>query len=912
MSRHSLWLVWGVVSAVVLCAPRVASAQSEPVKPYVVLILDTSGSMDDPGSGAVTGFGPPSCPGTIDTKEDHAKCAIFNLANSYAEMVLALGRFRATTSTTGTCGLAGECGTTAGPCNATANGDEFQVLVPLLENNHADIAMWTDFVCSTCDPAVAGGNLEMYSSGATPLAGSLEGAQLYWQGANSPSFGAYWSGPGDDPIVDDPLNDVFVGGEQCRPYITILLTDGDETCADITQATTAATAMLTTQVQTDADPPLETYRIETKPIGFGKPPGDAEIEALARAGGNMGDGPGGANEGAYAQNEEELQLEISAIIADAIKFEQCNDADDDCDIFVDEDFPNKGMACDDGEEGICLGTGTFVCNLAETGTECIITDPGLTPTGETCDGEDDDCDGTVDEGVCTGCGPVELCNNLDDDCDMAVDEDLVRQCGTDLGICNFGTQVCTMGVWGPCNDNPSPGDFSESCNGLDDDCDGTVDGFAEDCAGNEEGPCEAGTRFCPTDGSGMFGACVGVIGPVTETCDLIDNDCDVDVDEDTGGADCSGSCGVGTTVCVDGNLECDSSSTGGPDDCNGFDEDCDMLIDEDYVSPGSCTTPQVCNGNLICDSGVEVCVGETIEPEVCNCEDDDCDTVVDDGNLCAPGSTCIDPSAPGFACQCAEPCAPGEFPCAIGEVCVDNFCLVDPCFQVDCPPEQDGDLTECVGGDCVRSCDLITCPAGFVCVGSEGQCRPDNCNTFPEYCEVTEVCVAGECVSDPCAGVSCGADEYCLGGDCFGSCAGIECPDGQRCRLGVCEADPCPDGCPGSMVCDDANGECVPDPCQGQPSCDEGEWCNPQTGDCEQDPCLGVECPGADQVCIGGTCFGVDDLVDAGVDASDGEFITPGGGGGCAAGGGAGGGAILLLLGLGLVLRGRRRGEVRS
>ena len=52
-------------------------------------ILDTSGSMDDDGDGS----GPPSCGGT-DNKLNHAKCAINNIANSYGDMVFALGRFR--------------------------------------------------------------------------------------------------------------------------------------------------------------------------------------------------------------------------------------------------------------------------------------------------------------------------------------------------------------------------------------------------------------------------------------------------------------------------------------------------------------------------------------------------------------------------------------------------------------------------------------------------------------------------------------------------------------------------------------------------------------------------------------------------------------------------------------------------
>jgi uncharacterized protein (TIGR03382 family) len=64
--------------------------------------------------------------------------------------------------------------------------------------------------------------------------------------------------------------------------------------------------------------------------------------------------------------------------------------------------------------------------------------------------------------------------------------------------------------------------------------------------------------------------------------------------------------------------------------------------------------------------------------------------------------------------------------------------------------------------------------------------------------------------------------------------------------------------------------------------------------------------------CVGGSCFGAGDFVEACFDSSGGEYVTAGGGGGCDAGGGGGGATALLLIGLGLALRGRRRQEVRS
>jgi hypothetical protein len=904
--------------AILVSLQQFASAQAgEPVKPYILFITDTSGSMNNS-----TGSGPPSCGGS-DSKLDHAKCAVTNIVNTYGDVVIGYGSFRQDINESDTnCGNG--CGASLASCDD--GGDEFQVLVPLLEGTQNRIIDWNDLICNTCSRNTAldpGLNPELEAGGNTPLAGTLRGAKRYWQGLPLPSDPGtpFWSGPGDDPIRDDPLSDQFLpGGEQCRPYIVVLLTDGAETCTGTPED--AAGELLVTSVDgTD-------YRIETKPIGFGISPGDAEIEAIARAGGNPGDGSGGANEGFYATNEAEISAALATIIQDSLKSETCNDLDDDCDTEIDEDWPLKGSACSNNLFGICNSPGTFVCRGDGSGIECILDNPGHPNPGdfeETCNGLDDDCDGKVDEAPadCTGCQPFELCDGKDNDCDGRFDEGpITRSCGVNIPpVCTEGTETCVeqiseqpSGEWGACTgDPPNP---PEQCNGIDDDCDGTVDGLQEECSdligGNPNtGICVPGTRTCPTDGSG-WGDCLGEVVPeATDPCDGLDNDCDTLFDEDFVPSDCSSTCGMGTTECNNGNLSCNASNTPMDEVCNDFDDDCDGVVDEDIPPGGDCLDDGRCEpGTLICDAstnGSFECRGGVLPGiEICDCEDNDCDGEIDEEDpnpLCAPGASCV-------ACQCAFPCEPGEFPCPVGRYCEDDFCLLDPCYGVDCQPDGSGNQTECVDGDCVPSCDLVTCPQGQVCFGPDGSCRPDNCLTFPDRCTNDEFCVAGDCVEDPCFDVDCpAAGDYCVDGNCVASCAGVECPEGQRCERGSCTTHPCGENCPEGEVCDEDDGECKSDPCRFV-QCPTGQACNPSNGTCEQDPCLGVECPEAGQVCVGGSCYDPDDLKPP-TKGPPPEYVSPGGGGGCAAGDGTGGGLATLGLGLLMLALVARRRRVR-
>jgi hypothetical protein len=76
--------------------------------------------------------------------------------------------------------------------------------------------------------------------------------------------------------------------------------------------------------------------------------------------------------------------------------EVCNGIDDNCNGQVDDSCPALGQPCDGADDDACAN-GTVVCDGLGG---CACDETGLGNT-EVCNGNDDDCDGEVDEGgVC--------------------------------------------------------------------------------------------------------------------------------------------------------------------------------------------------------------------------------------------------------------------------------------------------------------------------------------------------------------------------------------------------------------------------------------------------------------------------------------------------------------------------------
>jgi len=236
---------------------------------------------------------------------------------------------------------------------------------------------------------------------------------------------------------------------------------------------------------------------------------------------------------------------------------------------------------------------------------------------------DADGDGfTVGGGDCDDTDPLvhpgatETCNGVDDDCDTGTADGsgetwLGAPCdGPDSDLCEEGRSECTSGAR-TCSD--TTGDTVEACNGLDDDCDLTIPVGEADADGDTYRICAGDCD--DTDPAYHPGA--------TESCeDPEDYNCDgsvayADVDSD------------GSAACVD----CDDTNPdrhpGATEICDGLDDDCDGSVPTDETD-GDTDTYRICDGD--CDD-----TDEDVNPaaaEICNGVDDDCDTETDEGDVC--------------------------------------------------------------------------------------------------------------------------------------------------------------------------------------------------------------------------------------------------------------------------------------
>jgi len=368
--------------------------------------------------------------------------------------------------------------------------------------------------------------------------------------------------------------------------------------------------------------------------------------------------------------------------------EVCDGRDNDCDGTVDEADARIGDPCVSQFPGVCE-PGHTVCLNA--GLRC---EPNVQPGPDLCDTLDNDCDGEVDEE-----GPP-----LDAECDSG-----------HQGICGPGRIVCADDRSWACQPNREP--EPEICDAIDNDCDGHVDEFfpqlGELCQTGVPGECATGISACRV---GEI-QCDAIIQPTEETCNNLDEDCDGVFDEGALPEDvpCTtgelGVCNAGYEVCEAGGVVCRRAAPPRQELCDGRDNDCDGFADESFPDLG-----QRCgNGLGACrnegivgcapDNSDAVCLAVPFnpQPERCDEVDNDCNGAIDD--LQTPPNDPKHCGACGAACDYAQALA----------TCDDGQCTMGRCIA--------GwfDLDEDPANGCEWSC-VPTEPNDEICDGLDNDC----------------------------------------------------------------------------------------------------------------------------------------------------------------------------------------------
>jgi hypothetical protein len=363
--------------------------------------------------------------------------------------------------------------------------------------------------------------------------------------------------------------------------------------------------------------------------------------------------------------------------------------------------------------------------------------------------DDEDCDDADPE---VNPGAEEVCNEVDDDCDELIDEGVrdtwYRDADEDgNGDPDNTTEACEApDGYNPFGSDCDDGDPEvypaavETCNGVDDNCDGQTDeGLLEEFYFDGDGDgygdpdlsvsaCEAPAGYVEYGGDCDDGDTAYHPGAAETDCaDPNDYNCDGHV----GYADNDGDGWASCEECDDG----DATINPGADEyCDGVDNDCDGLIDEDQAvdadtwyfdadgdgygnsraSTAACSQPAGYVANASDCNDVDAAIHPGAD-EHCNGDDDDCDGTIDEDDAVDAPTWYLDDDGDGYGDDGSTDvaCVAPRDHVATGGDCDDTDASISPgqaelCDLVDqdCDGTVDdgvlGTATDCPAQDCTE------------------------------------------------------------------------------------------------------------------------------------------------------------------------------------------------------------------
>ena len=355
--------------------------------------------------------------------------------------------------------------------------------------------------------------------------------------------------------------------------------------------------------------------------------------------------------------------------------ELCDGADNNCDGIADEGLALSTFFPDSdgdgyGDDALAVEACAAPAEHVTTAGDCDDSAEAIFPGGdELCDGVDNNCDGAVDElGQLTAYPDADGDGYGDPSAPQLVCE-LSSSFVSDSSDCDDTNAAVSPGA-------------AELCDGVDQDCDGTVDNGAtdlqtwyDDLDADGYGDGATGTIDCtpPPYTSGVAGDCDDADADRypgnVETCDSIDQDCDgvadndaIDAligytDDDADGYGLSAEsfvgCELATGLAMEGG-DCDdgdpNAHPAAEESCDGVDQDCDGLVDNDAIDVLTFYTDADADGfgdpaaaSAGCDSAPGTSLNgddcddadSTVNPEgteACGGADEDCDGAVDEAD----------------------------------------------------------------------------------------------------------------------------------------------------------------------------------------------------------------------------------------------------------------------------------------